>query len=129
MLNGIFPGLGKFPVDIGPMSVVARDLPVQYPQILSAVTSDENVDAVLNVVWADPGRYMKAMYLEAYEQVKARHPKPVATWLYGPDTSMIAELAEHLENLGFPVFSNLKTSIKALGLACKYANIRKGRLS
>lgn len=129
MLNGIFPGLGNFPVDIGPMSVVVRDLPDQYPQILSAVTADENVDAVLNVVWADPGRYMKAMYLEAYEQLKTRHPKPTATWLYGPDTSMIAELAERLENLGFPVFSNLKTSIKALGLACKYANIRKGRLS
>jgi acyl-CoA synthetase (NDP forming) len=129
MLNGIFPGLGNFPVDIGPMSVVVRDLPDQYPHILSAVTADENVDAVLNVMWADPGRYMKAMYLEAYEQLKARHAKPTATWLYGPDTSMIAELAERLENLGFPVFSNLKTSIKALGLACKYANIRKGRLS
>ncbi len=127
-LNGIFPGLGNVPVDIGPMSVVVRDLPDQYPQILSAVTSDENVDAVLNVLWADPGRYMKAMYLEAYEQLKTRYPKPVATWIYGPDTSMIAELAEPLENLGFPVFSNLKISIKALGLACKYSKIRKGRL-
>jgi len=32
-----------------------------------------------------------------------------------------------LEDLGFPVFSDLKTSIKALGLAHKYAQLKRGR--
>lgn len=127
MLNDIFPGLGNVPVDIGPMSVVVKDLPVQYPRILSALISDENVDAVLNILWADPGGYMTDMYLEAYKELGTRHPKPVATWIYGPDTGIVADLAEPLEDLGFPVFSNLKTSIKALGLAYTYAQINAER--
>lgn len=127
-LNEIFPGLGIVPVDIGPMSVVVKNLPTLYPQILGAVISDENVDALINIMWADPTGLTKKMCLKAYRQLKNTHTKPVATWLYGPDTGKVAELAEALEDLGFPVFSDLKTSIKALGLAHKYAQIRKERL-
>jgi acyl-CoA synthetase (NDP forming) len=127
LFNGIFPGLGIVPVDIGPMSVVVKNLPALYPQILEAVMSDENVDALLNIMWANPSGLMKEMCLKAYRQVKSPHTKPVATWLYGPDTGKVAELAEALEDLGFPVFSDLKTSIKALGLAYKYAQLKRGR--
>jgi acyl-CoA synthetase (NDP forming) len=123
-LDGIFPQLGNMPVDIGPMSVVVKDLPVLYPKILSAVISDENVNALLNVLWADPGGYTTNMYLDAYEELKTVYPKPVATWIYGPDKRIVADLAEPLEELGFPVFSDLKTSIKALGLAYTYAQIK-----
>ena len=124
MLDGIFPELGKVPVDIGPMAVVVKDLPALYPQIVSAVISDENVDALLNVLWADPNGYVVPMYLEAYRELKTGYPKPVATWIYGPNTRTVADLAESLEGLGFPVFTDLKTSIKALGLAYKYAQIK-----
>jgi acyl-CoA synthetase (NDP forming) len=128
LLNGIFPGLGIVPVDIGPMSVVVKNLPDLYPQIVGAVISDENVDALLNIMWADHSGLTKEMCLKAYEQLKICHTKPVATWLYGPDTGKVAELAKALENLGFPVFSNLKTSMKALGLAYKSAQLKKERL-
>ena len=128
LLNGIFPGLGIAPVDIGPMSVVVKDLRALYPQILEAVISDENVDALLNVMWADPSGLTKEMCLEAYGRIKSPYTKPVATWVYGPETRKVADLAEALADLGFPVFSDLKTSIKALGLAYKYAQIKKGRL-
>jgi acyl-CoA synthetase (NDP forming) len=110
------------------MSVVVKNLPTLYPQILGAVVSDENVDALINIMWADPSGSTKQMCLKAYKQLKSLHTKPVATWLYGPDTSKVAELAEALEDLGFPVFSDLKTSIKALGVAHKYAQLRKERL-
>jgi len=125
MLDGIFPELGKVPVDIGPMSVVVKDLPALYPQIVSAVISDENVDALLNVLWVDPNGYVIPMYLEAYRKLKTGYPKPVATWIYGPNAHRVADLAESLEGLGFPVFSDLNTSIKALGLAYKYAQIKE----
>jgi acyl-CoA synthetase (NDP forming) len=125
MLDGIFPELGKVPVDIGPMSVVVKDLPALYPQIVNAVISDENVDALLNVLWVDPNGYVIAMYLEAYRKLKTGYPKPVATWIYGPNAHRVADLAESLEGLGFPVFSDLNTSIKALGLAYKYAQIKE----
>jgi acyl-CoA synthetase (NDP forming) len=128
LLNEIFPGLGTSPVDIGPMSVVVKDLAALYPKILGAVISDQNVDALLNVMWADPSGLTKEMCLEAYGRLNKTHAKPVATWLYGPDTGKVAELAEALEDLDFPVFSDLKTSIKALGLAYKYAQLKRGRL-
>ena len=127
LLNRIFPGLGTAPVDIGPMSVVVKDLPALYPQILGAVISDENVDALLNVMWADPSGWTKEMCLEAYGRLKTPHTKPVATWLYGPDTGKVTELAEALEDLGFPVFGDLEISIKALGLAYKYAHIKRDK--
>jgi acyl-CoA synthetase (NDP forming) len=126
LLNEIFQGLGTAPVDIGPMSVVVKDLAAVYPQILGAVISDENVDALLNVMWADPRGWTKEMCLEAYGRFKNPHTKPVATWIYGPDTGRVAELAAALADLGFPVFSALKTSIKAVGLAYKYAQIKRG---
>jgi acyl-CoA synthetase (NDP forming) len=123
-LDGIFPKLGNMPVDIGPMSVVVKDLPALYPKIVSAVVSDENVNALLNVLWADSGGYTTNMYLDAYEKLKTVCPKPVATWIYGPNKRIVADLAEPLEDLGFPVFSDLNTSIKALGLAYTYARIK-----
>jgi acyl-CoA synthetase (NDP forming) len=125
MLDRIFPELGKVPVDIGPMSVVVKDLSALFPQIVSAVISDENVDALLNFLWADPNGYVLPMYIEAYRELKTGYPKPVATWIYGPNTRTVADLTESLENLGFPVFTDLKTSIKALGLAYIYAQIKK----
>jgi len=128
VLNEIFPGLGIAPVDIGPMSVVVKNLPALYPQIFGAVISDKNVDALLNIMWADPSGLTKEMCLKAYKQLKSPHTKPVATWLYGPDTGKVAELAEALESLGFTVFSDLKISMKALGLTHKYAQIKKERL-
>ncbi len=127
LLNEIFQGLGTAPVDIGPMSVVVKDLAALYPKILGAVISDENVDALLNIMWADPSGSAKEMCLKAYKRLKSLHTKPVATWLYGPDTGKVAELAAALADLGFPVFSDLKTSIKAVSLAYKYARIKKER--
>ena len=125
MLDGIFPGLGKIPVDIGPSSVVIKNFYALFPKILNAIMTDENVDSLFNVLWVDvTGKLMKA-YIETYERLKENYQKPLVTWISGPDASLVAELTQRLEDLGFPVFNDLETSIKALAMAFRFTNIKK----
>lgn len=126
MLNTIFPGLGMMPVDIGPMAPVTKDFLALYPKILRAVMADKNVDALFNVLWMDATGKSTSAYIEAYEEVKGRYSKPLVSWIYGPNRRLVAELTERLEDLEFPVFSDPETSIKAMGLALRYAQM-KGR--
>jgi len=124
ILNGIFPGLGVIPVDIGPMAPVVKDFLALYPRILKSVLADENVDALFNVLWADSTGMSIESYIKAYEEVKGHDQKPLVSWVYGPDKGLVRDTAERLENLGFPVFSDPETAIKAMGLAFRYAQIR-----
>ncbi len=125
MLEGMFPGLGHVPVDIGPMIPSVKDFSSVYTRILTAVMNDENVDCLFNVLWADArGRNTKA-YVEGYEALKDCSRKPVATWVYGPSLSMIGDVSDRLESLGFPVFREPEQCIKALGLAYRYAKGQK----
>jgi acyl-CoA synthetase (NDP forming) len=126
MLDGIFPGLGVMPVDIGPMAPVVKDFLALYPKILDSVMADENVDALFNVLWADSTGMNIKSYVKAYEEVGDRYQKPLVSWIYGPDKGLVRETSERLEELGFPVFSAPETCIKAMGLAFRYAQI-KGR--
>ncbi|MGD2125881.1 MAG: CoA-binding protein [Desulfobacteraceae bacterium] len=125
MLNRIFPGLGSVPVDMGPVMAAVKDAFARYPEILSAVMADRNVDALFNVLWANPTGSIVKRYIEAYEMVRDRTPKPLVTWIYGPSTRTKADLAERIEEMGFPVFEHLESAVKALGLAYKYAQIRQ----
>ncbi len=124
ILNGIFPGLGVMPVDIGPMAPVVKDFLSLYPRILKSVMDDENVDALFNVLWADSTGMNMESYIKAYEDVKGHDQIPLVSWVYGPDMGLVRDTAEGLENLGFPVFSDPETAIKAMGLAFRYAQTR-----
>jgi len=127
MLEDIFPGLGRMPVDMGPMMAALKDAFDQYPRILEIVLGDPNIHALFSVLWASPKREILGRYIEAYELVKERFDKPVATWIYGPDPQLIAELRSQIEEMGFPVFEEPETCIKAIGLAVKYTRIREKR--
>jgi acyl-CoA synthetase (NDP forming) len=127
ILNGIFPGLGVMPVDIGPMAPVVKDFLSLYPKILKSVMADENVDALFNVLWADSTGMHTESYIKAYEEVKGDTQKPLVSWVYGPDKGLVRDIAERLEYLGFPVFSDPETAIKAMGLAFRYTRIREGK--
>lgn len=124
----MFPGLGHMPVDIGPMIPSVKDFSTVYLDILEAVLRDENVEALFNVVWADARGKNDRAYLEAYNALKGQFPKPVATWIYGPNPSRIRGLKERVEELGFPVFDEPEHCIKALGIAYQYAHIHKNGL-
>jgi len=86
---------------------------------------DENVDALFNVMWADARGKNEKAYLEAYETLSGRFPKPVVTWIYGPNPSSIRTLKERLEDMGFPVFDEPERCVRALGMLYRYTQIRK----
>lgn len=125
-LDAIFPGLGTMPVDIGPVMAAVKNAFDLFPKILDAVMADENVDALFNVLWANSTGDILELYIEAYERIKNRYRKPVVTWIYGPNAQSSTELAMRLEEMGFPVFTRLETSIKSLGLAWRYAAAKCG---
>lgn len=122
-LNAIFPNLGEIPVDIGPPAAAIRDLPSRYPEIFSAVMADENVDCLLNILWVDNAGRLVEPYENAYKRIKDMYRKPMVTWLYGPNMAYVDEMRQRMEELGFPVFQDPETSIRALGLALKFKNL------
>jgi acyl-CoA synthetase (NDP forming) len=125
MFEGLFPGLGGMPVDIGPMIPSVKDFSTVYSGILQAVLNDENVDSLFNILWADAGGNNTKAYINAYEELKGSASKPVVTWIYGPDPVKLRNLRDQIEGLGFPVFGEPERCIKALGLLFKYAIGRK----
>jgi acyl-CoA synthetase (NDP forming) len=120
-LEGIYQGLGTMPVDIGPMMAAVKNPFETYPGVLEAVAADSNVDMLFNVLWANPTGIIVSSYLKAYERIKDRVRKPIATWIYGPNLDVAADLTDRVEKMGFPVFSSPEKSIRALGLAWAYA--------
>lgn len=128
LLNEIFFDLGKIPVDIGPLVAYKNDFMPVYPKILQAVIADDNVDCLLNVIWADPTGAAMEGYLKTYAALKV-YQKPVVTWIYSPSLSASKEMALQLEDLSFPVYAELEAAIKALGIACQYAQRKKGRMA
>jgi len=119
-LEELFVGLGKNPVDVGPMMAAVPKAFDLYPRILSTILGDENVDSLFTVLWATPAGHVISRYVETYEGLRARFKKPVVTWIYGPDAGAIAELSRRLEDSGFPVFDTPEKCIRALGLAYRY---------
>ena len=123
-LEKLFVGLGKNPVDVGPMMAAVPNGFDLYPGILDTILGDDNVDALFTVLWATPAGNVISRYVETYEGLKARFRKPVVTWIYGPDAGAIAELGKRLEQSGFPVFDTPEKCIRALGLAWRYKRHR-----
>ena len=125
-LDGIYQGLGTMPVDIGPMMAAVKDPFDIYPGVIEAVAQDSNVDVLFNVLWANPTGIIVRSYLKAYERIRDRIRKPVATWVYGPNSEVSADLTRRVEEMGFPVFNSPEKCIRALGLAYQYSRIRNG---
>jgi len=124
-LNAIFPGLGKTVVDIGPPMAVNNYMTI-YSEILKAVLADDHIDCLFNVIWTSPFEEFVKEYLKFYAEMQGNYQKTIATWVYGPSIPLVNELSSGLEDLGFPVFSDLEMAIKALGMAYQYSNRKKG---
>jgi len=86
--------------------------------------ADDNIDALLHVLWAHPSGNIIENYIRAYNAIKDKYQKPVATWIYGPNNQAVRQLGFQLEDMGFPVFKDLEAAVKALGLAIQYAKTR-----
>ena len=126
-LNAIFPDLGKTIVDIGPPMAVANYMDI-YSEILKTVLADDTFDCLLNIIWTSPFEKFVEEYLNFYEGIKGNSQKTIATWIYGPSIPLFNDMACRMEDLGFPVFSNIETAIKALGIAYQYAIRKKGEV-
>lgn len=123
-LNEIFPGLGKTIVDLGPPMAVGNYMTI-YADVVKTVLRDHHIDCLLNIIWVSPFKGFVEEYLKFYRELKEAHQKTIATWIYGPSIPLIHQLSKGLEDLGFPVFSDIETAIKALGIAYQYS-IKKG---
>jgi acyl-CoA synthetase (NDP forming) len=124
-LDAIFPGLGKTVVDIGPPMAVNNYMTI-YSEIIKTVLSDDHIDCLFNVIWTSPFKEFVEEYLKFYGELRGSHQKTIATWIYGPSIPLINDMSGRMEDLGFPVFSDLETAIKALGIAYQYSNRKKG---
>jgi acyl-CoA synthetase (NDP forming) len=124
-LDTIFPGLGKTVVDIGPPMAVNNYMTI-YSEIIKTVLSDDHIDCLFNVIWTSPFKEFVEEYLKFYGELRGSHQKTIATWIYGPSIPLINDMSSRMEDLGFPVFSDLETAIKALGMAYQYSNRKKG---
>lgn len=127
-LNGIFPNLGEVPVDIGPPAAAIKDFPSRYPEIFNAVMADEHVDCLFNILWVDHVGRLVEPYEKVYKGIKDMYRKPMVTWLYGPNVAYVDELRQRMEELGFPVFPDPESSIRALGMALRFRNLTQGNL-
>jgi acetyltransferase len=124
-LNAIFPGLGKTVVDIGPPMAVNNYMTI-YSEILKTVLLDDQINCLFNVIWTSPFKEFVEQYLKFYRELQGNHQKTIATWIYGPSIPLVNEMSSRMEDLGFPVFSDLEMAIKALGIAYQYSKWKKG---
>jgi acetyltransferase len=124
-LNTIFPGLGKTVVDIGPPMAVNNYITI-YSEILKTVLLDDQIDCLFNVIWTSPFKEFVEEYLKFYGEMQGNHQKTIATWIYGPSLPLVNEMSSRMEDLGYPVFSDLEMAIKALGIAYQYSKWKKG---
>jgi len=125
-LNAIFPDLGKTIVDIGPPMAVINNYMDIYSKILKTVLEDDTMDCLFNVIWTSPFKSFVEEYLKFYKKIKGKYQRTIATWIYGPNVPLVQEMSSRMEDLGFPVFPDLETSMKALGIAYQYAIRKKG---
>ncbi len=119
-LDAIYQGLGNMPVDIGPMMAAVKNPFDLYPGLVETVSADPNVDMMFNVLWANPTDIIVGSYLKAYERIRDRVRKPIATWIYGPNSEVAADLTQRIEEMGFPVFNSPEKCVQALGSAWAY---------
>lgn len=124
-LESIFPGMGNRIVDIGPAMAVIHDYMSIYSEILKAVIGDPCIDSIFNVIWTGPSGEFMEEYLKIYKGLQGNR-KPMASWIYGPRIPYLQEMSCRMEDLGFPVFSDIEMAIKALGLATQYAKAKGG---
>ncbi|MBP1741659.1 MAG: hypothetical protein H6Q48_3952, partial [Deltaproteobacteria bacterium] len=103
-----------------PMMAAVKNPFDLYPQVVETVAADPQVDMIFNVLWANPVDSIVSSYLKAYGRLKGRARKPIATWIYGPDFEVAADLARQIEEMGFPVFNSPEKCVQALGLAWEY---------
>jgi len=115
-LSRIHPTLKSNPVDLGPSIVVTNPL-FLFNEVVEALANDENIDCLMVYFYGAPD-----MPSEFYSELLSKFSatKPVATCVYSMGTLGVEQASRIIESLGFPVFSDIETSIRALAAMVKY---------
>jgi acetyltransferase len=119
------PGLASNPVDLGPASSLSADPLALEDELINTVLNDTNVDCAAIALYGGSMTPM-AFILEMFDRLMHSVAKPVAIWIYGTKSNMMAELSHKLESIGLPTYSELDTAVKALGAAAYYSKIISG---
>ena len=120
-LHTLSPRWGSNPVDVGPQMSL-RDNPFAvYSEVVPVVLSDPNVDC-LAVVCHFGSPIVKV--LTELAPTIAKISKPVTVFGYGIDLADMQESGRNIEALGLPVYLDLETAVKALGVGAAYSQIR-----
>lgn len=90
---------------------------------MAAVLEDDNVDCANIAMYVGvlaPVEWVVGLVGRITGEVS----KPVTIWLYGTNLAMIEETARCVQERGLPAYTELETSIKALGLLTEYSRFR-----
>ena len=119
------PTWGSNPIDYGaPASFYGPDRWFSlYQEGMEVLMTDDNVDCVATISSLDPFGGGLADFTRLAESLRNNLSKPVATWVYGAIPAYITELTGRLESLGFPVYTEPDTPIKALSVMYKYSTV------
>lgn len=124
-LARLSPKLDDNPIDVGQATPLLSDLVPALESIVTTVLADDGVDCVIIIAWAALASETRDM-ADMLHRVRQQATKPMAVWIYGPSLSTKGELSRELEALGLPVYLNLETAAKALGVAASYAKFNHG---
>jgi acetyltransferase len=116
-LSRIHPTLKSNPVDLGPSVVVTNPL-FLFNEVVEALANDENIDCLMVYFYGAP-----EMPSEFYSELLSKFSptKPVATCVYSMGTLGVEQASRTIESFGFPVFSDIETSVRALAAMVKYS--------
>jgi acyl-CoA synthetase (NDP forming) len=88
-----------------------------FNEVVEALANDENIDCLMVYFYGSPD-----MPSEFYSELLSKFSatKPVATCVYSMGTLGVEQASRIIESLGFPVFSDIETSVRALAAMVKY---------
>jgi len=118
-LEDLFPSLGANPVDIGPAAAATGTLDVLYREAIRIMSRDEGVDCIFCALYDTP-LLNPSFYRRVFEELDGDLVKPLVAWAYGTSRSRILELSATLEERGIPVYTDITTAVRALGVLVRH---------
>lgn len=117
------PRLVTNPCDMGPiLSIVDNPFYVQEEGTV-AIVEDPNVDCAAIATYGM--EQIVEPIVAMFVRLKQRTSKPFVVWIYGMQLTAMEEMVRQLEANGIPAYLDFETAVKALGIAARYAAMRR----
>ena len=116
-LNRLSPRLTKNPIDVGPLMSIRQSPFGIYEDVVPIILRDPHVDCAAFICHVSPP--IVDVFTRLAPEI-SKLGKPVTIFAYGIDLADMRESARKLEAHGLPVYLDLETAVKALGVAAAY---------